>query len=460
MAQILKFSRDRNSEDSDCRAEAQLRRTEEAGSQALEKFKRHRGKLSHEDRRALARGLYDLIEELKRTGPGFKVGQLAHEAGFSHIRSSKELHRLTLPPNMDPSQRGLRAYTANYARLIEAVQPVSGQNLSLLADRILWASSFHPRKAQDIDESERLFNLLQGYVNRVDDEFRKVSGGFTLYQVFMETARQKVRMVSDGGLLRWPFWDSDGSNYEYPHADPYTPRPEDQLDPRFAYWQRDWADPRWKFSGGFCYPSGLSVDGALTHLPRIYLGVAEQLGGDEDRSDESLYDTRKKASSYVGYIQETRDPHTGDAAFSTRNARTRKWDPGLDTTACNQLWLVMYPSTDHHEIGAMLYLPCGEGDVYVTYLGNSRAFEHLRTYEYFADKGKWVPPARTLYDRVKELMGYGSGLDPETVPILKQWRETAPDLLHNPVLRAYRERSAKDEDFSRLEERFWGDDND
>lgn len=475
MGRVIPFNRRTSDEDHEKQLAEQLRKMEEIGSHAWGKLKPMRRFKDKKDRIAMAKELHAEIEKLKRTHPKIKVGELAREAKLSQEPTSKELWRLTLPSGVDPAGRGLRADPQKYVRLIEAIQRLTGENISLLADRVTWATSFHPKQLNGVgvEESEHLIDTLQEAINRIDSEFREISGGLTLYETFMKTAQLKVEMVKKGSPLRWPICDNEDGYYEKepPRIEtvtdsgdtqlidnplyPFTPRQEDDLEVKYAYWQRDALRPYYQLSEGFTYPSSLSHHFALMHLPRIYLGVAEDWEswfGHSDYSKEDVDAMREMLKHHVGELSEIRDKETGDATIAHRHPETGEWKEGLEGEysgiypihSSAHVWLVIYPTPDNRSLGAMLYRPYDEGGTHITFL-NHRAFLKLRDYEYI---GHAV--SMSLYDRINELMG-----DTGKFEIYEEWKKTAQDILRNPIWRAHMETVRKKQERDKVLEDFW-----
>lgn len=472
------------------RVEQQRREVEEAGNHAWGRLKKAR-KLKPDDRKEIAKAMYQLLEELKQRRPTLCLGKLVMDARLSVGLNSKELYRLTLPPGEDPIKRGLRADAQKYLRLLKAIQKHTGENLAQLAERLTWATSLHPRQAQGTEESERMANYLQEAINRIDLEFKEASGGDSLFETFMKTARIKTDMAKQGGQLRWPYYDfdpdyddNDSSNRVselvfgpassfLPSRFPpdLIPQREDDSETRYAYWQRDYVFPWLAGKNTDPYPSGVAHHEALMHLPRIYLGLVDwdswhevnrgaedgaQANGDFIQIREALGERQKKIGilkSHVGELGEIRDPETGHAHIAHRHPKTGEWIQGLSGEYDGEfhlvhesahLWLVIYPSPDNTTLLPVLYQPMEEGGTVLTLL-TQRSLGSLRGMP-FVDAGE----PRSLYERIKELMRFSSDR-----AIYKAWQETAKDVLDNPLLRAYRKTLAEQDDLERGMAAIW-----
>lgn len=497
MANVIQFDEAQRRAAHVARLEQQRHEVEEAGNHAWGRLQKAR-KFNLNDRREIAKAMHEELEDWKLRRPKLSMGDLAKAAG---LPNSKELYRLTLPPGEDPIKRGLRADAKKYVRLLKAIQRNTGENMAQLVDRLTWATSFHPKQNPGTEESERMMNYLQEVINCIDREFKEVSGGYSLFEIFMETARIKVDMAKQGGRLRWPYYDFDnkyadvfstqndadkddeilidfgnGHGPEYvklihPGSYPdFIPLREDDFDTQYAYWKRDYENPYYRLHGkSFFYPSGVAHHDALMSLPRIYLGLVgdEVASGEEDDAQtngdfiqiEEAPSYRQRGienlKSHVGELSEIRDPETGHAHIAHRHLKTGEWIKGLSgkygrkyywADESYHIWLVIYPSPDNTTLLPVLYRPMEEGGTLLTPL-KQRSLISLREM-LFVDAGE----PRSLYDRIKELMRASSDR-----AIYKAWQETAKDVLSNPILRAHKDNLAKKDDFERGVAAPWDD---
>lgn len=457
-------------------AEQQRQQVDEAGNHAWGRLQKAR-KLNKKDRIEIAKVMHELLEELKQRHPKLSMGKLAKTADLpktAGLPNSKELYRLTLPPGEDPIKRGLRAAAKNYVNLLKAIQRVTGDNMAPLADRLTWATSLHPKQTPGTEESERMADYLQEAIIRVDRKFKEASGGDSLFDTFMKTARIKADMAKQGGRLRWPYYDLDadfddngssGQKIEHEFQpleyggfpSDRIPRREDDSDVRYAYWQRDYDQLESSF-----YLSGLTQYEALMQLPRIYLGLVDwdRCGNyfnslkNTEEADAQGYeiitvyesDTKirkeviKELKSHIDELGEIRDSETGYAHFAHRSPETGELIQGLGSEYEHNahMWLVIYPSHDNKSLLPVVYYHSEDGGTVLTPL-TQRSLVSLREIP-FVDAGE----PRSLYDRTKELMRASSDH-----AIYKAWQETAKDVLDNPILRAYRKNLAEQDDFER-----------
>lgn len=421
----------------------------------LAKFKEEHKKLEKPERIILARALDKELTRLKHK-PGFKnLGQFAIDADLSKDPSSRNLHKLTLSMTAsDSRERALAAYPDSYCKLIEAIHKKIGGSQDELFDRVTRGTSLHPSKTND-SETFTLFYALEKAISNINNRFRDISGGLTILEVFQETAKMKVRLRKDcKSLLRWPYYDADipydqenPADYEHGYSGPEgyaPPRLEDEIDVKYAYWRRNVDfDLEYSFQeyGGHVHASDLAHYEALTNLPRIYLGLV--MDWSEQSNFERLAQQRDRAIKAIDELGERRDPDSGQAEIVWRNPATGKHDVSIyDSTGTNgtdHCWLTIYPSPyNESELCAVIYRPFEEGGTHLIPL-NVVTFPELQKYKFVTEAGQII----SLYDRIKQLMGYGN----DKVAVDEEWAKTAPDLLRNPIWIEYDRRRKLDESF-------------
>lgn len=457
MSNIIPFvsARRRNPDEENKR---QRQEAKDAGSHAWDRLFKAK-KLKIPDRIAIAKALYKEFEALREAHPGLRVGKFAEDCDFStnKDKASRDLHRHMLPPTNDTlsrvkQQRDLRASAKGYIHFLEAIQRITKENLAILADRVTWATSLHPRQAKDVEESERLLSTLQEAIIRIDRDFPILSAQTeTLHAVFRETARIKAEMTKNGSLLRWPYFDDDVpfanlSLRDFPQYSPYARRLEDEIDERYAYWHRDYEG--YESIGRYDYPSALSHYETITNLPRIYLGliVDWDIWCIGDAAAKTTF--RSKKRKHIGEIVEIRDENTNLVRLGYRNPKNGKPEESLYQSPFDadcHAWLTIYPSPDNRSLAPVIYHPNSESGVELIYL-NHRNFVSLKKIE-FISEGDPI----CLYDRIKELMGFGN----LRFEIEEEWKATAPDVLQNPIFRAQREKDRSEQAFARHLDDYW-----
>lgn len=461
MSNVIPFSAAlrRNPTEEDKRRRQEI---EDAGSHAWGRLLKAR-KLSKPDRVALARALYDEFKTLREKDTTLRAGEFAVIAELSRDRTSRELHKYMLPPadeahSREKQQRDLRASAEGYRNFIKAIQRKTGENIAILADRVTWATSFHPRQAKDVEESEKLLSRLQEAINKIDKSFPEVSGqAKTLYEVFKLTAEAKVEMRKNGSLLRWSYYNADvpydnESLDDYAQHYPYG-RLKDEIEVRYAYWGRDFEgyrnDGHYSYGSELSYSSELSPHKTIINLPRIYLGLII------DWATDGPYDSARKTSfleylrKHIGEIAEKRDETTNLARLVYCDPKTGEctdivWPSPIDTAY--HAWLIIYPSPDNRSLVPVIYRPHDEAGVQLIHLSH-RNFLKLKDFEFITVDG----PIISLYDKIKQLMGFGTG----HFKIEEEWKATAPDVILNPVLLAHQEKEQREQAFERQFENWW-----
>ncbi|MDP2852182.1 MAG: hypothetical protein Q8O23_02130 [Gallionella sp.] len=349
--------------------------------------------------------------------------------------SSKELHRLTLPPSKDPNDVRLRRGAGKYRLLIEAISKITNESVSPLADRVLLGTSLHPAKQiGSLSEAEKLQTALQRIVDKIDDEFG-------LHAKFMETAKLKAKHIADGGKENWPLWEVT--------ADMLTPEEYEMercnaADPRFAFWMKGIGYETWiKTYGatinGTEFPnapgSGALQNNNFFFIPHAPLGVIEFA---------NLPNRRQAPVQYERAVQDQLDSWrqinkgTGRSLVAREHSIRDDWDSAKlcpigqlnqsDGSSCGSdfAWLIIYPAHDGSRLMPMLYIAHEEGGAYILPLD-------ARNLEIFRD-AVWLNETEhmSVFDRIKELLGYRT----DTLRHIEDgFRRTAPWLDHNPFFK-------------------------
>ena len=459
------------------RVQEESRKWEADGKDAWSALKRLGAKdLPRGDEVILARSLYRefprLKSELKRQG--IKLGRFCEDAGLGAAGNySKELHRMMLAPDAQSARVRVRRSASKYRWLLEAMARVFNVSCSALAHQLMSGMSLHPANAEVREEAEEVQGMLQGLVNRVDQEFG-------LFSLFMETAALKAKHAAEGGSCRWPQFEAElrASAFEPPAASlsedqiqenleryfshepvPWeTPRRtfeeeraadvmaraaerEAAMDPTRAYWQEA-VTKRSSAHGVWLYgptPSGCMMDDEFFYVPHVYLGYGEgvinpidsTLGyGEHAVAVEKLRDDSLLAFEKYGPAPDD----DWDEVAQRPRGQTSSMD---DAMARYHAWLIAYPSPDNSCLMPMLLVPVEEcGPVLipldvVTLAALRDAF--------------WVAPDGEVEEflvRIKRLIGYLPG---QPKVILEGLRRTAPWLKRNPFMKMKEERARERE---------------
>lgn len=401
-------------------------------------------KLPRGDEIIIARRLYDELPTLKRNlrTKGMTLSEFCSRYNLADAsESSKELHRLTLPPNKNPSDVRLRRGAGKYRLLLEAISKVSNLSVSHLADRVLLGTSLHPNKnIGNLNETEKIQTALQGIVNKIDREF-------SIFAKYMEVAEWKARHIANGGKENWPKWelDSDLDSAEQELAD--------AMNPRYAFWN---SKPNWLtsinkedinkvieenplhqmiLSHG---ESGARQDDNFFYVPHVALGMTDCFNLGKQKENPVIY-ARKVQHTFQ--LWRDVDATTGLSRLEKDLPITDRWDtesqkPVGQTSAFSSdfAWIVIYPMPDNSRLMPMLYMHLEEGGAYLAPLD-------VRNLDLFRD-AIWFDNTRhmSVFDRIAELLGYRDG----TEKVIEEgFRRTAPWLDHNPIFKL-RQQHAED----------------
>lgn len=448
----------------------QARETE--GRDAFNSLRRLKGeKLAQGDETIIARHLYDELLALKRhlRAKGMGIGEFCSRYNITDAsESSKELHRLTLPPDKDPNAVRLRRAAGKYRLLIEAISKVTNESASSLADRVLMGTSLHPAiQLGSLSEAEKLQTALQRIVDKIDSEFG-------LYAKFMETAKIKSEHIASGGKEHWPLWEPispfddcwrrETFNIPVKESDlnEYAQEIADASDAKYAFWKRkieyEHVDSHAALEKLFGHPierteapsspypnppdSGALQDSEFFYVPHAPLGVIEFANlADRNNSiaeyEQSIIDNIKRWRTFIPEYGTTHVAHesaiqddldsemlrpVGQLDFSEGRSR------GTDFA-----WLIIYPTQDGSRLMPMLYIAYQEGGPYILPLD-------ARNLEIFRD-AIWLNETEHMsgFDRIKKLIGYLPGTP---TAIEDGLRRTAPWFGHNPHFKIKQQRSA------------------
>jgi len=263
----------RNSDEVQANRDKQNKQFREQSHQVWEDLDRAQ-KLEKDDRIIIARRLHREVEKLLRAKPGLKKYEICEKAQFiGGYKTSQELHHLTLPPDVDPEGRRLRAWREPYRKLIKALAELSGVNVLRLVDEVTIGTRLHPlhnymeEGVDDFDGPEVILATLQEAIDRVDRDF-------DVFSLFSATAERKVRRIKRGGKVNWPF--------SVPELKKQSNRNGAKRET--AFWQ-EW-EPGEFYSLGdeniaaYSQLSDLAPDDAfLPYVPHVYLGIQSTFEG-------------------------------------------------------------------------------------------------------------------------------------------------------------------------------------
>lgn len=401
------------------------------------------------DEVVLAKRLHEEYPRLKRVLKEKKIGlgEFCMRAGLGmEGHYTKELHRMLLPPDKDPSKVRLRRSASKYRCLMSEMAQVFDDSLSVLANRLMVGTSLHPANAVVRNEVDGVQTMLQMIVDKVDSEFG-------LFQTFMETAVLKAEHAAEGGNCRWPQCEAE---YRVNNVSPigeelsrrrwlaksplFDDKPFDELDEEAQKLIRDdedaasWAEVEVAMDTSRAYwekpidESGCLQDDEFFYVPHAYIGDGLGVCNSPDKSlapaarDRGIAQLKEYALSDYAKFGLAPDDGWDEVAQQPRGQTSSL----AHSRASDHAWLVAYPAPDNSRLMPMLLIPFQEWlflkplDA-VTLSGLRHAY--------------WVGPdgaVMTFFDRIKSLIGLRPG---EPNAILDGLRATAPWLSKNPFMK-------------------------
>lgn len=441
-------------------AEARERRREKAALQAkksetssahygrrawdrIEKWRREELKLLElNDRIAIAQNLW---WELDRY-PG-KLADLYKGDDKNADLPHNIKEKVTLAPGEASKGKRLKAEVTPYLKLTEALARKTGEDLYLLADRVLFGTWFHPVSGAELEEARLIMKALQVAVDRVDLEFNlweQCQAVADIRKPLEEPYYQALLIKDQVALSAFfdanPFhvvgnpiklwWPIDGGQLLDSETDCVPVNPF-------------WVKP---------YPAhGATAAGAwsgaeIFFFPHIYLGPAIQWDGWIEYRDGYPLPTMSPTAkeSTLASIQASPEPHV---LFNeeTHSYQLYADGPEPDEKGKNGIevdcwglgehmenaarWLVIYPDPDAKRLVPAIYM---QADYSITELMPLTD----RLIAEFGDTDRWqyfgCDGAPTLLQRLKDLTGFVTG----DFKVMDAWRETAERFHWNPIFRS------------------------
>lgn len=377
------------------------------------------GNLPEGDEIVIARRLYQEMEALKIRLKSAKIGlgELCVRAGIGNEGDySKELYRMTLAPNREPSKIGLRKSAAKYRQLIAAIGQVTKESTSSLASRLLFGTTLHPADVKDWTEIEQVQVALQTIVDVVDKEFR-------LYEKYMETAQLKASQLAERATCFWPHWGIDRSDYEEgcDGDQEFASDMRRRADSRSAYWPNPanatLPNCFWTTGQG----SDCRQDSEFFFIPHAYIGSVEftHLPKTDVKALDLLASSIRERDEQCGWEpKDDWDEHEQRPIGQTTSSWDWQWHG----------WIVIYPTPDHQRLMPMFYIPCEEGGAFLLPL-DARNLRALQDNYYWVGRTE----VSTVYERIKSLIGHLPGTHPS---LLEGLRKTAPWFDKNPLFKS------------------------
>lgn len=426
----------------------------ELGRQAFEDFSKNRTPLSREDREAIARKLYDVIEEYYAAHREERKYELLVRAELpvGDPPTTKILPRLRLKEG-EPLREDIYDDSWRYRNLIKAMQPSSGQDIGTLAGRVLRDTSFYPQPG--MKEARLILAALQAAIDRVDEEFH-------IYEQCLEVARLRERSEAcywerarAGEFLTYDEWHQLDKEVQMPDPDWGEVAIPIELDRWHRYnnglwWPlEDWRlqdldgnliipeSAFWATTSPDEAPWGSCVlsDADFFFFPHVYLGPAvcqELIPNPEYSLERAAKDFGHQHPPVAEWDEATHTYSLRQPPYRDHDDMiTTEWDTGgaNDVAGCAAQWLVIYPDPKQKKLVPMIY---AVGDVFGASLLPLTA---TRIAE-FGNRDLWRylgNDAPSLLQRLKNFTGYRSG----DFLVYDAWRETAARFHWNPVFRRH-----------------------
>lgn len=393
-------------------------------------------KLTRHDASVLASNLFAFLNECKPRLKqlGVSKGEVCRRAGLTPSKTrklpedAKPLSRLTLRPDpTDARKRDIYVGPEKYVALIDVVTKALGDNVELVADRLLRGTSLHRFSKSPVEWSdlEKVQARLQAIVDDLDRDF-------DLSTTYRRTAGLKSRWITEGGHMGWPLYDlslytdfNGSSSTE--EIECYRAECAAAADLNQAYYHRnEYVGRRIQWGGWwlFGFESNALLSDKFFFIPHAPLGHVLMWDLPDRRSDRARYDVAVKKQ--VAYKHQLVDPK--DDWDEAQGRPIGQTESGIhDRHLQEHFWLLAYPHPASNALVPTLYVPGEEGGAYMLPL-DTDALDML-------SNAVWVSRTRecNVIDWLKAtLIDIGAdGLD----PIERNLRRTAPWLLHNPILR-------------------------
>lgn len=422
-------------------------------------------KLPKGDEVILARSLHAEYPRLKTMlkAKHIYLGDFCSDANLGHKDTySKELHRMMLPPGATPEKIGLRRSANKYRDLLEAMASTYGVSPSSLASHLMLGMSIHPANADERSQLGLVQALLQGIIDRVDQEYG-------LFRTFMETAELKAKHAQEGGSCRWPHWDAssrfenflptdvaamksllalgldpavDYSDTELQAAESTARKAElvSAMDRSRAYWESPPSRKDKSLYSWLCNSAcGSYMADEFFYVPHVYIGYGEGIcnspAGDPNTQEfkQAIAQLCEQAlATFKTYGLQPADEWNEETQqpFGQLSSMT-------DAMAHYHAWLIAYPSPDNLRLMPMLLLPVEEGGPILIPLDIITLSWLKKTY--------WVGPegkTKPFFDRIQDLIGCQEH-SPKV--ILEGLRRTAPWLQKNPFMKLKKAEKADQE---------------
>lgn len=398
-------------------------------------------RLEKNDREAIAQNLHWELEEYKTNDDHGNLTDLFEQSGL-HLR---EKSRLTLQPGKHA--KDLRTEWKTYQALIEALHIKTGEELNLLANRVLLGTQFHPISHADLQEAKLILEALQVAVDRIDQEFKLWEQCQAVAAIRKPIEYPYLKALQDGDETALSeFFDANPSHVVgnpiklwWPIDDFHLVDYEADADvaPVNPFWAK-----RYLVHGDIA--AGVCMGEEIFFFPHIYLGPAIEWSGWREYRDGYQQPTMSPSAKeeILASIQATPEPRVlfnkktenyqvyqegADTGENRINGTDWYWgEDGMDNAA---RWLVIYPDPEARRLVPAIYTRGAMQFVELVPLS-------ARLIAEFGDSDRWQyvgHDAPSLLQRLKDLTGFGTG----DFKVMDAWRETAAHFHLNPIFRSH-----------------------
>ena len=397
-------------------------------------------RLEKNDREAIAQNLHWELEEYKTNDDHGNLTDLFEQAGLQ----LKEKARLTLQPGK--YAKDLRTEWNQYKALIESLHVKTGEELNLLANRVLLGTQFHPISLADLQEAQLILEALQVAVDRIDQEFKLWAQCQAVAAIRKPLEEPYLKALRDGDETALSeFFDANPTHIVGSPIKLWWPIDDFQLidydkDAYVAPDNQFWAK-RYSVHGDIA--AGVCMGEEIFFFPHIYLGKTIEWSGGLDRvghevqtmssvgKESILASIQAEAEFRVMFNEETGNYQVYQEGEEPGEKRINgtDWDWGDDWMSKTARWLVIYPDPDAKRLVPAIYT---RGEMWFTELVPLSA----RLIAEFGDGDRWQyvgHDAPTLLQRLKDLTGFGTG----DFKVMDAWRETAARFHLNPIFRSH-----------------------
>lgn len=398
-------------------------------------------RLEKNDREAIARNLHRELKDYKDNEDHSNLTDLFEQAGLP----LKEKARLTLQPGK--YAKDLRTEWKTYQALIEALHIKTGEELSLLANRVLLGTQFHPISHADLQEAEQILEALQVAVDRIDQEFKLWEQCQAVAAIRKPLEKPYLKALQGGDETALAeFFDANPSHVVGNPIKLWWPIDDLQLWDYDAGTGRAPSNPFWAkpYHVHDANAAGVWSGEEIFFFPHIYLGPAIEWSGWLEYRDGYREPTMSPSAkeNILASVQATPEPrvmfneetenyqvYQDGAEPGEKRMSGTDWDWGEDWMGSAARWLVIYPDPDAKRLVPAIYT---RGDMWFTELVPLSP----RLIAEFGDSDRWQyvgHDAPTLLQRLKDLTGFGAG----DFKVMDDWRETAARFELNPIFRSH-----------------------